>query len=174
MKGIVNINKKEFAKHIKQKKIKFINVKNNKEKKGLNDQEKIQLESNISETYIFEELGENLKKVKIQFVKPAKKKTADFRVDDIYFELKTPVTSNIKSIVKTIEEAVEKQASRVVVDLYRTTVNTDDLFEMLLKTTTENKELKGIVVCDGTKYKKNIMHQYERDRKEKFFSHYKK
>ncbi len=73
--------------------------------------------------------------------------------------------------MKTILRATE-QASHVAIDLHRTIANADDLFEMLLKITTENKELEGIVVCDGTKYKKNIMHQYEREGKEKFFSHY--
>ena len=84
----------------------------------------------------------------VQVLRPSKgykEKTADFVIDNIQYELKTPTTSKVSKVEVTIREAV-KQSVNVVIDMRKTKITEKRMIEICQDRLIHIKKLRKITL----------------------------
>lgn len=67
----------------------------------------------------------------VEFLPPSRTKTADILLDGVEFEMKSPITSNPKKIIRNIKRALQ-QSRNVIIDSARIKGMRDDILRRLL------------------------------------------
>jgi len=76
-------------------------------------------------------------------------KTADFIINNILYELKSPITSNIRSIENLVRLAT-KQSNNVILDLRKTKLTEKRMIELCNDRLREIKKLRKSYSTDGS------------------------
>ena len=92
-------------------------------------------------------------KMDVQVLTPSDgfmQKTADFIISDVLYELKSPITSNIRSIENLVRLAT-KQSYNVILDLRKTKLTEKRMHELCKERLREIKKLRKIILIAKNK-----------------------
>ena len=95
----------------------------------------------------------NYYKTVVRVLRPSEKymeKTADFAINGIHYELKTPKSAKVRSIEKLIHAAT-KQSKNVIIDSRKTRVTEKRMIEICVDRLAHIRNLSRIVLIVGKK-----------------------
>lgn len=82
----------------------------------------------------------------VEFLPTRSQKTADILLDGVEYEIKSPITSNSKKIIRNLKRAL-KQSQNVIIDSFRVKGMKDDaLLKLLVSRARDQKTLKRLLL----------------------------